>query len=93
MILLALTFPIHSAIALLCVLTLLAMGAYAIYTPPKGEISNSVLKYCWILVVVIAIFQIRPIIKEAQTFVFTKGDVTISATSKEAAPINIVDKE
>lgn len=78
-----LPFPFHSIIALICVLTLVAMGAFAIYSPPKGEISQSVLKFCWILVVVIIIFQIRPILEEVKTFSFTKGDMTISATSKD----------
>lgn len=93
MILLALTFPIHSIIALMCVIALLTMGAYAIYTPPKGEISQSVLKYCWILVVVITIFQIRPILEEAKSFVFTKGDFTITATSKGEPSADVISSE
>lgn len=70
-------FPIHSVICLACVLALIGMGAYSIYCRPKGEIAISVIKYCWCLTTVIAIFQIRPIIREAQHFHFEKGDLSV----------------
>lgn len=72
-------FPFHSFVCLLCLLALIGMGAFAIWCPPKGDIPENVLKFGWLLVFVITIFQIRPIISECGHFRFTKGDTTLVA--------------
>lgn len=79
-------FPFHSLVCLICVVSLIALGAYGIYCPPKGDITDNLLKFLWMLVFVITIFQIRPIIRECGHFRFTKGDTTIEAVDHNDEP-------
>lgn len=79
-------YPVHMMICIVCVIALLLMGSFSIWSPPRGDIANNVLKYCWILVFTIAIFQVRPIIHEAKTFRFTRGNTSIEVEGKDPIP-------
>jgi len=76
-------YPVHMIICIVCVFALIGIGAFAVWYPPRGEITENILKYCWILVFTIAIFQIRPILNEAKSIRLTRGNTTIEAVGKD----------
>ena len=61
---------------------MIGLGIAGFCVPPLGYIDPSVFRYGCLLCFPIAVSQIRPVLKEAQTFKASYGKASFEATAK-----------